>query len=139
MELCRGVHNAQTAKPIPIGLCANLSVSKSVSLSASRCLGVPTNRKRKIKQECIPVGCVPPAAVVVCWGGSASVHAGIPPRVWAWRPPPPHVFLKTPLGVGLENPPGQTPQLPPWVWAWRPAMHAGIPPPPVDRQTPVKT
>ena len=24
-----------------------------------------------------------------------------------------------PLGVGLETPPGQTPQLLPWVWAWR--------------------
>ena len=60
-------------------------------------------------------------------------------------------------GVGLETPPGQTPQLhpgcgpgqtpqlPPWVWAWRPqarplnfplgvglgpVRHAGIPPQP---------
>ena len=32
------------------------------------------------KQECIPVGCVPPAAVTVEGEGvSASVHAGIPP------------------------------------------------------------
>ena len=72
---------------------------------------------------------------------SASVHAGIhpqrcgpgdppgqtpqlPPWVWAWRPPPPGRPLNLPL----------------WVWAWRPAMHAGIPPPPpVDRQTRVKT
>ena len=61
-------------------------------------------------QECIPVGCVLPAAVAICWGGSASVHTGIPPRcgpedtpwVWAWRPPQ-----------------GQTPQLPPLVCAWR--------------------
>ena len=69
-------------------------------------------KNRKKKQECILVGCVPPAAVAVCWG-SASVHAGIPPP-----------------GVCLETPPGQT-QLPsPRVWAWRPARHAGIPPPP---------
>ena len=39
-----------------------------------------------IKQECIPVGCVPPAAVVVeGGGGSASLHARIhtPLQVWA--------------------------------------------------------
>ena len=35
-----------------------------------------------VKQECIPVGCIPPAAVAVCWGG---VHAGIPPASpWMW-------------------------------------------------------
>ena len=58
-------------------------------------------------------------------GGSASVHAGIPPsrcgpgdpqgvglwtpQVWAWRTPgrgldTPSVGLETPLGVGLEPP-----------------------------------
>ena len=89
-----------------------------------------------LKQECIPVGCVPHIAVSICWGVSASVHAGIPPQ---------GVGLELPLGVGLEtppgqtpnfppgcgpgDPPGQTPQLPPRVWAWRPARHAGIPPP----------
>ena len=36
------------------------------------------------------------------------MHAGITP---------PHTHT---LGVGLEIPPGQTPQTPPWVWAWRP-------------------
>ena len=67
---------------------------------------------RQIKQEYIPVECVPPAAVAVGEGVSSWLHAGIP------------------LGMGLENPPpGQTPQLPPWVWAWRPTRHAGIPPP----------
>ena len=86
-----------------------------------------------MKQECIPVGCVPSAAVAVSReGGSASAHAGI----------------HTPPGVGLETPPCQTPQAPPWVWAWKPARHAGIPPArhagippprPVDRQTRVKT
>ena len=49
------------------------------------------------------------------------------PWVWAWRPPRPDTST-SPLGVGLETPPGQTPQLPPWVLAWRPARHAGIPP-----------
>ena len=49
------------------------------------------------KQECIPVGCVPPAAVAVCWGVSASVHAGIHP---------PGLGLDTPPGVGLDSPPG---------------------------------
>ena len=124
MGLCRSVHNAQTPKPIPIGLCANLSVSKSVSVSAFRCSAVSTNRKRKIKQECIPVGCVPPAAVVVCWGVSASVHAGIPPAcgpgdppwVWAcWRPPRPDPSTSPPgCGPGdLQCMLGYHP--PPWT------------------------
>ena len=47
-------------------------------------------RDSQQQQECIPVGYVPPAAVAV--GESASVHAGI----------------HSPLGVGLETPPGQT-------------------------------
>ena len=42
------------------------------------------------KQECIPVGCVPPAVVAVCWGVwgvSASVLAGIhPPRCGSGDP-----------------------------------------------------
>ena len=59
--------------------------------------------QKNSQQECIPVGCVPPAAAAV-WGGVClSV---------CWDTPPP--------GVGLETPPGQTPQPPPWVWAWRP-------------------
>ena len=67
-----------------------------------------------MKQECIPVGCVPPATVAICWGVSASVHAKCgpgDPQAWAWRPP--WVWAGDPT-------PGQTPQLPPWVWAWRP-------------------
>ena len=86
--------------------------------------------ERKWLQECIRVGCVPPAAVAVCWGGvSASVHAGIHPQVWAgdppgcgpgttplvqaWRPPSPsHTPQLPPPDVGLDTPPGQTPQLP---------------------------
>ena len=83
---------------------------------------------KEVKQECIPVGCVPPVAVAVCWGRgvSVSVHAGIPlgvglettwvwawrpPRVWAWRPP--QVWPGDPPGCGPGDPPGQTPQLPP--------------------------
>ena len=91
-------------------------------MKASGCFYLFTG-KQNTQQECIPVGCVPPAAVAVCWGVSASVHAGIhttpgvcletPPQVWAWRPPS-------------------------QLWAWRPprpATHAGIPPPPMNRMT----
>ena len=62
-----------------------------------------------LKQECIPVGCVPPAAVVI--GG-----------VWSWSP------WISPLGVGLDliplnfplgcGPGSDPPEFPPWVWAW---------------------
>ena len=80
------------------------------------------------EQECIPVGCVPPAAVAVCWGGvclSACWDNSL------------GVGLETALGVGLEtpqvwawrHPPKPDPSMFPWVWAWRPARHAGIPPP----------
>ena len=67
------------------------------------------------KQECIPVGSVPPAAVAVCLGGVCLSAC------WDTHPPP---------GCGPGEPPDQTPQPPPWVWAWRPGRHAGIPPPP---------
>ena len=30
-----------------------------------------------LKQECIPVGCVPSAAVAVCWGGGVSAQWGV--------------------------------------------------------------
>ena len=41
------------------------------------------------KQECIPVGCVPAAAVAVCWGGEAvcSQRGGIPACTEANAPP----------------------------------------------------
>ena len=53
------------------------------------------------KQECIPVGCIPPAAV--------AVQGGLPQ--WDTHPTTPSgVGLETPLGVDLEIPPlcGQT-------------------------------
>ena len=75
-------------------------------------------------KKCIPVGCVPPTAVAVCWG--CLPQCWYTPRVWAWRPP--GVGLETPRCGTEETPPGQTPQLPPWVCAWRRARHAGIPP-----------
>ena len=96
-------------------------------------------------------------------GGVCLSACWRPPPVWAWRPtrsgpgsppgcgpgdPPQARPLNFPLGVGLETPPGQTPQLPtrcgpgdpprpdpstsPWVWAWRPTRHAGIPPLPLE-------
>ena len=57
------------------------------------------------------VGLETPLGVVL---DSPGQTRQLPPWVWAWRPP------------------RQTPQLSPWVWAWRPAMHAGIPPHPVN-------
>ena len=73
-----------------------------------------------LKQECIPVGCVPTATVAVCWGGVCLSAC--------WDTPPPG------CGPG-DTSSGSTPQPPHWVWAWRPARHAGIPPPPVNRLT----
>ena len=82
-------------------------------------------------QECIPVGCVPSAAVAVCWRGvSASVHAGIHtlplgpghPRAWAWIPPTPWAWTWTP-------PLGRHPQARVWTPPWADT------PPPMNRMT----
>ena len=78
------------------------------------------------KQECIPVGCVPSATVAVCWGGVPTGGVPGPGRGGVTVPgvcvPGPGVYL-VPGGV--------------------PARGAGVPaqafPPPVDRQTGVKT
>ena len=91
-------------------------------------------------QECIPVGCVLPAALAIhgevclsaCWDTQPTPGVGLEiplgmgletPWVWAWRPLRP---LSFPLGVGLETP---------WIPARHagipPAMHAGIPAPPL--------
>ena len=88
-------------------------------------------RQSSKKQECIPVGCVPPAAVDITGGLHAPPGADPPGR----HPPP------------EQAPPRpDPPQLPPWMWAWTrspstppldvglgletcKACHAGIPPP----------
>ena len=94
------------------------------------------------QQECIPVGCVPPAAVAICRCGGGGLPqcmlvyplgVGLEtPRVWAWRPPwvwawrpPPGPTPQYPPGCGPGDPPGQTPQHTPWVWAWRPPPPRG--------------
>ena len=83
------------------------------------------NKKQLInnQQECIPVGCGPPAVVAVCWGGGVLPQCML--GYTSWPDPstsPLGVGLQTPtrpdpstslLGVGLETTPGQTPQLPP--------------------------
>ena len=83
------------------------------------------SQKTKKQQECIPVGCVPPAAVAVCSGGgvSASVYAGIhhlgpghPSRAWAWTPSPPSPT--SPLGLGLDTPLPRLPEPQPPNWVW---------------------
>ena len=63
--------------------------------------------KKKPIQECIPVGCVLPAAVAICWGEGVCLSAcwdthhspGCEPG-----DPPPARPLNLPLGVGLETP-----------------------------------
>ena len=54
------------------------------------------------------------------WGRGVCLSAcwDRPPWVWAWRPPN-QIPLNFPLGVGLDTPWPDPPQLP-WVWAWRP-------------------
>ena len=73
------------------------------------------------EQECIPVGCVPPAAVAICWGGLPQCMLGYPAPVWAWRhpqvlalrPPLPSQTPQFPLGVGLETPQARPLNFPP--------------------------
>ena len=81
------------------------------------------------KQECIPVGCVSPAAAAVClWGGGecqSQCMLGYTPLGLGLDTPPkacgpghtPRCGLEHPPGCGPGHPPGQTPQPPPWVWA----------------------
>ena len=86
---------------------------------------------RNWKQECIPVGCVPPAAVAICWGEGClrQCMLGYNPMGLGLGLDP------TPLGLGLDTspwcgpghpprcwpgdppPPDQTPKLLPWDWA----------------------
>ena len=103
-------------------------------------------------QECIPVGCVPPAGVAVCWGGclpqcmlgyTPGPGPGEPPPLGCGpgdppHPPRPHNFpLARPLpqlpsrrswvGLGLETPPPARPLNPPWG--------VGPPPPPPEQNS----
>ena len=73
-------------------------------------------KKRKyFLQEYIPVGCVPPAAVAVCWGCLPQCMLGYPlgcgpgpPWLWAWTHTHTHTHTHnpptSPLGVGLDTP-----------------------------------
>ena len=67
------------------------------------------------KQECIPVGCVPPTALAIRGG----LHQTPPPpragTTWDPAHPPGRSPLNFPLGCGPGPDP---PQLRPWVWAW---------------------
>ena len=86
------------------------------------CLPKKYSRKQDNKQECIPVGCVPPVAVAI-HGGLPQCMLGYPPQVWAWRPPP-QVWAWNPPGCGPgDSPAAKHAGIPP-------AMHAGIPTPP---------
>ena len=87
------------------------------------------------KQECIPVGCVPPAAVVIP-GGLHQAPPGADPqsRPPQEQAPPWEQAPQSRYQLGAGTPLGADP---PWRSA---AMHAGIPPamhagiaPPVDR------
>ena len=42
-----------------------------------------------VQQECIPVGCVPSAAVAVCWGGGVCPGGGVSQHALGQAPPPP--------------------------------------------------
>ena len=69
-----------------------------------------------VKKECIPVGCVPPAAV--------AIQGGLPQCMLGYTTPP---------GCGPGDPPDVGLETPLWIPARHagipPAMHAGIPPP----------
>ena len=120
-------------------------------------------KQKNQEQECIPVGCVPPTAVAISWGGLPQCMLGYttlgvglanpPPQVWAWRPsecgpgktpqvwawrPPMARPLKLSLGCGpgnLQGMLGYTPQRPARHAGIPHARHAGIPPLPVNRIT----
>ena len=81
----------------------------------------------------------PGVCLSACWIHPPRCGPGEPPKCGPGEPPPPGVGLENlplarPPQLGLEIPPGQTPQAPPWVWAWKPARHAGIHTPPGDLQ-----
>ena len=67
--------------------------------------------ERRFRQECIPVGCVPPTTVAVCWEGVCLSAFWDTPRCGTGDPPgcgpgdSPGVGLETRPGCG----PGDTP------------------------------
>ena len=90
----------------------------SIGWNSVKSIGI-FQRKTYCKQECIPVGCVPPAAVAVHRGVCLSACWDTHPP-WCWPGDPPGCGPGVPPRCGPGDPPGQTPQLPPWVWALRP-------------------
>ena len=71
-----------------------------------------------LKQEWIPVGCVLPTAVAICWGGVCLSECWDTPTRPGPGDPLPRCGHGDPPGLGLETP-WPDPQLPPLVWAWR--------------------
>ena len=78
------------------------------------------------KKECIPVGCVPPAAVAICFCGGAGggclpqCMLGYTPRCGPGEPHPPGVGLETPWARPLNLPPRCGPGDPLWTeWQTR--------------------
>ena len=74
-------------------------------------LKLTIQRRLHNEQKCIPVGCVPPAAVVIAGGGVWSWSTWISPLDVGLDLIP----LNFPLGCGSES---DSPEFPPWVWAW---------------------
>ena len=84
-----------------------------------------------MKQECIPVVCIPPTAVAVLGvspyppeetppGANTSLEQ-VPPRAGTPSPSPRTgtPLARSPFNFSLGCGPGpDPPQLPPWVWAW---------------------
>ena len=56
----------------------SVSQASNISKTMSGISTIHKKYKNYLQQECIPVGCVSSAAVVVSAGGFVSVHAGIP-------------------------------------------------------------
>ena len=77
----------------------SVSQASNISKTMSGISTIHKKYKNYLQQECIPVGCVPSAAVVVSAGGFVSVHAGIP------TPPGPGTPREqTPPGPGTPPP-----------------------------------
>ena len=116
--------------------------------------------RHQCKQECIPVGCVPPAHWPYLRISSYPTHAPHPQSNHAHPPEQPHTHTPSP-GATKHNPPGNhahppeqlcmppgaTTHVPPRSNHARPPRSNQAHPPqeqsctplPVDRQTPVKT